>query len=349
VPIKRAAAGMVALVVGLAACGGGDADTARLESGAAAIPADDVGLGEALAQVRGHHRASLEAYRQRDYKTAAQHAFHPVHEIMDSIASDLDPADAEELEGLLDESAKAVADRVPVSHVESLYDSAASATESALQSAVGERAADPAYQASVVASLLTTAAHEYEEAAPEGKLVLALEYQDGYAFVREARALFDAIPAAGGSSEIEAQFEALERALPSLEPPRRLASTGVVSRAVETAAAELESSYGATLASEGDPDEVAENIESLLDEVVAAYESGETEEAAELAAEAYLENYELIEAEVIEHAEEVNAELEPLLGAELRRQIEAGVSPDEIESLVSQAKQLLSEAVRALE
>jgi hypothetical protein len=349
VPIRRAAAGMVALVVGLAACGGGDANTVRVQSDAGAIPPDDVGLGEALAQVRGHHRASLEAYRAGDYKTARQHAFHPVHEIMASIASDLDPPAAEELEALLDEAAEAVADRVRVSEVETLYDKTAAATASALESAVDDLASDPAYQASVVASLLTTARHEYEEAAPNGKLVLTLEYQDGYAFVHEARALYEDFAGAESSSRIESQFDVLERALPSLEPPTRLVPPDTISGAASVVAEELESRFGATLVAEDDPDEVAENIESLLDEVVAAYESGETEEASELAAEAYLENYELIEGEVIEHAEDVNAELEPLLGAELRRQIEAGVSLDEIESLVSQAKELLSEAVRALE
>jgi hypothetical protein len=163
------------------------------------------------------------------------------------------------------------------------------------------------------------------------------------------RALYEDFAGTESSSKIESQFDFLERALPSLEPPTRLVPPEAISGAASVVAEELESRFGATLVAEGDPDEVVENIESLLDEVVAAYESGETEEAAEQVAEAYLENYELIEPEVIERAEEVNAELEPLLGAELRRQIEAGVSLDEIESLVSQAKELLSEAVRALE
>jgi hypothetical protein len=347
VPIKRVAAALFALVVGLAACRG-DSEDAGSSAPAAASP-EAVGLGEALAQVRGHHLASLEAYQAGDYKTATQHAFHPVHEIMSSISSDLDPGHAAELNAVLDQAAEAVTNRVPVEEVEALRDEAATITDSALEAAIGDLATDPGYQASVVASLLTTAGHEYEEAAPRGKLVLTLEYQDGYAFILEARALYEEFVGDAGSSEIESQFGALEQALPSLEPPDELAPAEDITTAASAIAEQLESQFGATLVAEDDPKEIAANIEGLLDEVVAAYESGDAEEAAELTAEAYLDNYELIEGQVIEQAEHINAELEPLLGAELRRQIEAGAPPDEIESLVSQAKELLTQAVGALQ
>ena len=68
-----------------------------------------------------------------------------------------------------------------------------------------------------------------------------------------------------------------------------------------------------------------------------------------LSAEAYLENYEIIEAQVIELAPEVNEELEPLLGADLRAEIQAGAPQEEIESMIERARELLDEALAAIE
>lgn len=97
-----------------------------------------------------------------------------------------------------------------------------------------------------------------------------------------------------------------------------------------------------------DPATTVARIETLLDDLVVAYSEGDAEAAGELAAEAYLENYEHIEHDVEEADEELNEELETLLGADLRRQIDAGVAPDEIETMVAHAKELLAEALTAV-
>jgi hypothetical protein len=95
--------------------------------------------------------------------------------------------------------------------------------------------------------------------------------------------------------------------------------------------------------------EVEAAIDELLGEVASAYRAGRTKQAAELAAEAYLANYEAIEDEVIERAPAVNADLEPLLGAGLRRRIRQGAPPKEIEAMVERARRLLDRALAALE
>ena len=106
---------------------------------------------------------------------------------------------------------------------------------------------------------------------------------------------------------------------------------------------------GARLEVAREPAEVGAEIEKLLTEVVAAYRAGDPEKAGELAAEAYLENYEVIEAEVIELAPDVNQQLEPLLGAELRKRIREGAPPSDIAALVARAEKLLGRALEALE
>ena len=79
---------------------------------------------------------------------------------------------------------------------------------------------------------------------------------------------------------------------------------------------------------------MVEEINRLLDEILVLVEEGDREAAAELAAEAYLENYEVIEADVIAAAPEINDELEPLLGADLRAAITRGAALSEIEAMV---------------
>ena len=66
---------------------------------------------------------------------------------------------------------------------------------------------------------------------------------------------------------------------------------------------------GALPVSEADPAAVEEEINGLLDEIADLVEQGNRDEAGELAAQAYLENYD-IEAAVIAAAPEVNEELE---------------------------------------
>ena len=100
---------------------------------------------------------------------------------------------------------------------------------------------------------------------------------------------------------------------------------------------------------ESDPVAVADEINRLLDEILALVEADDREAAAELAAEAYLENYEVIEADVIDAAPEINEELEPLLGAELRAAITDGADArPRSRRWSNEARGLLDEALAAL-
>jgi hypothetical protein len=90
------------------------------------------------------------------------------------------------------------------------------------------------------------------------------------------------------------------------------------------------------------------NIDSLLDQVVAEHEQGNTAEAAELAGEAYLENFEYLEHDLEEADRELNERLEGLLGPEFRRQIQEGMSQQELEARVARVRDLLEQAKTAL-
>jgi hypothetical protein len=67
----------------------------------------------------------------------------------------------------LDAGANAIAQGEPADEVAAAFDDAAAATNQALRAVVGDAAEESSYKGSVIAALLSTAAHEYEEAVGE--------------------------------------------------------------------------------------------------------------------------------------------------------------------------------------
>jgi predicted lipoprotein len=86
------------------------------------------------------------------------------------------------------------------------------------------------------------------------------------------------------------------------------------------------------------------NIDTLLDETVSVHEQDDTEQAAELAGEAYLENFEHLEPDLEEANHELNEELEAKLGPPFRQAIQEGMSQEELESRVDEIRALLDQA-----
>ena len=320
---------------------------------------EEISLGELFAQIRGHHDAATQLYDGGDTDLALVHAGHPIDEILASVAPELEehsPDHAAELEAALVEVRELIESDASKQEVAAATDVAAELTFEAQEALVGAATADPAFVGSVIASLLGTTAHEYEEATAGGEGISLLEeYQDGFAFLAEAKDLYEEIVGEVESAsreearEIQEAFDELDAAFPDLEAPTEPVDAAVVEDAAELIAHELEETVGAEPVEASDPDEIAENIETLLAEVVETYEAGDADGAAELTAEVYLENYEVIEAQVIEAAPEINEELEPLLGADLRKEITAGAPVSEIQAMVDRALVLLGQALEALE
>jgi hypothetical protein len=231
----------------------------------------------------------------------------------------------------------------------------AQATERAEKAVAGGAYATPSYRGSVVSALLDTAAHEYEEALSNGRIERLDEYQDGYGFLTEARRMYGEIEkdvksaSAEEAEEIGEAFEGLDRAFRSGAEPTNPASIEDVERATGLVAAELSETVDALAPESAETGEVAERIEALLKQIAREYDRTQPDATAELAAEAYLENYEVIEPDVIDKAPEVNAKLEPLLGAELRKRIREGAPQAQIESMTEEAQKLLDQAVARLE
>lgn len=317
-----------------------------------------VDLATALAQARGHAVVALELYEADDIDGATLHSSHPLAEILQPLGGELEEhgADVAALDEAFNNLAAAVAEGVDAGDVGEAVGEIEAATLEATDAVSEGTSEEPSFDGSVIASLLSDAAHEYAEAvAGDGSIALPEEYQDAYGFIGEARKIYDEVQAdveaasEEEAAEIEEAFEVLEGAFPAATIPDEAADAHEVEEAAALIGHELEETVGALPVEESDPEEVVANINALLDEIDSLYAEGETEEAAELAAEAYLENYEVIEAGVIQAAPEVNEELEPLLGADLRRQMQEGADPAEISEMIERARVLLDEALAAVE
>ena len=337
---------LAALTLTAAGCADGGGDGGERPA-AALLDPEAITLGSTLWQARGHQLVALELLADGD-GAAATHAAHPIEEVLSSVEGEVEEhgGDAAALRTSFDSFLTAVQDG---EDAQAAAEQSRSAIEEA-EEAVAGNPGDPAYRGSVVAALLGTAAHEYEEALGDGEISLTVEYQDGYGFVRAARELYEGIAAdvegvsTEEAEEIEDAFGTLEEAFPTPEPPAAPAPLENVEGAAQLVGHELEETVGAQPLESADPEEVFDRIDSLLGQILTEYEEGEAEEAAELAAEAYLENYEVVEADVIRLAPDVNEELEPLLGTELRARIQEGVPVSELESMIERARELLAEA-----
>ena len=350
---------IAAALLPLAACASPESGSADPTSkpGSDAPTSEDVTFGEHIAQIRGHHLAASELYADGDTKGASTHTGHPIDELLSAVRTEVaehDDAVAERLEPALRAPADAVADGAGFAEVAETIGKAEVVLVDAETAVVGDKLATSAYRGSVIAALLSTVGHEYEEAVRDGKLVLEAEYQDAYAFATVAREMYDEIAAdvreagAEEAEEIAEDWKTLARALPGAKTPSSFVDNADVEQAATHVGAELAETVDAVLLTEVSNEDAIANINDLLDEILETYEDGDADAAAELAAEAYLENYELIEADVIEHAPDVNGELEPLLGSTLRQKIQDGAPLTELTTLVERARELLADAEEAL-
>jgi hypothetical protein len=85
-----------------------------------------------------------------------------------------------------------------------------------------------------------------------------------------------------------------------------------------------------------------------LDAAVVAYRQGDAEQAEELASEAYLQHFELVEDPLEEADEELNEELEETIRETLRDRIDEGAPVAKVTLLVKTINRELDEAEQAL-
>ncbi len=92
-----------------------------------------------------------------------------------------------------------------------------------------------------------------------------------------------------------------------------------------------------------------EQIKTMLDDAVAQVRDGDAEAAEETVGDAYLEHFEHVEDPLGERDHDLMEELEEAISTDLRNEIKAGKSADEIEASVEKIDADLDRAVEVLQ
>lgn len=289
--------------------------------------------------IRGHLEKAIENKNAGRTELALAHAGHPVEEVYSLITVPLAAADAD-LDAQLDDALVTLAneiDTMSASQVESAVADINGLLDDAMTAVVGNKDSDRAFNAMVMVLLLQTAEVEYSEAVENGQIIEEIEYQDASAFMHRAEVVFANVKPgmpAHEAEEVEEFFVELNSAVSSNAAPSQVSTVlgGIIHELDEVFSLGVEDSQ------ELDGWGYIDHIHELLDEALAEYKAGNRAEARALAIEAYLDNYEFIEADIAEEDRPLMEKIEIDMRVELVQMIDQGRPAAEVESHVEQIK-----------
>lgn len=315
-----------------------------------------------IEQIRGHLDQSLVNKESGNDTLAQAHTLHPIEEVYASIEEQL-VSQNDTLNETLSVALQDLTSSVPnvaLEEFEGQIDSINMQLDNVVQTLVpSSELSNHAFNASVVARLLDIAGHEYGEAIANGTIIAIVEYQDGQAFIHRAQSIFNSSTSSMNQSmaqeveEVNELFSNLKNAVNNRDDPANVESTinGIIHELAEiTGLSESQLTGEEAGAEEQEPIAIINNIKSLLAELVSAYRSQDYQGAENIAIEAYLENYEHVEAPIAEHDQQLMEQTEVMLREELRRMITDRVPIEQIEQHIvmingnlDRATQLLSQ------
>jgi hypothetical protein len=301
-----------------------------------------------LEYIRGHLAQVLANKQANNIELAAAHAGHPVVEVYSLIEGELtenDPELDEELQQELTTLANEI-DTITTQQVETEVANLNTLLDSAESAVIGQaEREDPAFRAMVAIAVLETAENEYEEAVENGQIVEMIEYQDSTAFIARAKAIFLSIETEmpeEEADEVNGFFGQLDNHTATN------ASFEEVETVIGAIVHEFEEVFGLEEQDSGyDGQAYIDKIMELLDDAVVAYQAGNAQEAKALTIEAYLDNYEFIEADIEEDDPVLMVEIELDIREELVAMIDGGRPASEVAAHVDLIKTNL-ETARAI-
>jgi hypothetical protein len=313
-----------------------------------------------IEQIRGHlDQARINKESGNDTLTTA-HTLHPIEEVYASIEEQLVSQNAT-LNETLSVALQDLSSSVPNVAAEEFgdqVDSINTQLDNIVQTLVpSSDLSNPTFNASVVARLLHIAGHEYEEAVANGTIIAMVEYQDGQAFIQRAQNIFNSSAGnideslAHEVEEVNIFFTDLNNAVNNLDDPANVETiiNGVIHELAEiTGLSETQLTGEEAGAEEQDPIAFINNVKSLLTDLAAAYRAQDYQGAENIAIEAYLENYEFVEAPLAELDRELMEQTEVMLREELRQMITNRAPIEQIEQHIGLINANLDRATQLL-
>lgn len=313
-----------------------------------------------IEQIRGHLDQALGNKESGNDTLAQTHALHPIEEVYASI-EELLVSQNGTLNQSLSVALQDLSSSVPNATPEELrgqIDSINMLLDNSVQTLVlSSEITNPAFNASVVARLLHIAGHEYEEAVANGTIREIAEYQDGQAFIHRAESIFNSSASNINQSmaheveEVNELFLNLNTAVTNRDDPGNVETTinGIIHELAEiTGLSESQLTGEESGTEEQDPVAIINNIKSLLTQLIAEYRAENYQGAESIATEAYLENYEFIEAPLAQRDQQLMEQTEVMLREELRQMITQRIPIEQIEQHIATIKANLDRATQIL-
>jgi hypothetical protein len=333
---------------------------ATMTSTATAPNATFVEFVSNVEQIRGHLDQALVNKESGNDTLTQAHTLHPIEEVYASIEEQLVSQNGtlnETLSVALQDLSSSVPNVGP-EEFGSRIDSINSQLDNIMQTLVpSSELSNPAFNASVVARLVHIAGHEYGEAVANGTIIEVIEYQDGQAFINRAQSIFNSSASSIDQSmaqeieEVNELFSSLNTAVNNRDDPANVETTinGIIHELAEiTGLSESQLTGEEAGAEEQDPIAIINNIKSLLTELTAAYRAQDYQGAENIAIEAYLENYEHVEAPIAEHDQQLMEQTEVMLREELRQMITSRAPIEQLEQHIGMINANLDRAVQLL-
>jgi hypothetical protein len=314
-----------------------------------------------IEQIRGHLDQALVNKESGNDTLTQSHTLHPIEEVYASIEEHLVSQNGT-LNETLSVALQDLSSSVPNVSAEEFggqIDSINMQLDNIVQTLVpGSELSNPAFNASVVARLLHIAGHEYEEAVANGTIIEIIEYQDGQAFIHRAESIFNSSASninqsmANEVDEVNELFSNLNTAVNNRADPGNVETTinGIIHELAEiTGFSESQLTGEEVGAEDQDPVTIINNIKSLLTQLIAEYRSQNYQGAESIAIEAYLENYEFIEAPIAQHDQQLMEQTEVMLREELRQMITDRVPIEQVEQHIAMINANLDRATELLQ
>src|SRR5215217_6431261 len=314
-----------------------------------------------IEQIRGHLDQALINKESGNNTLAQTHTLHPIEEVYSTIEDQLVNQDStlnQTLSAALQNLSSNVTNAM-LEEFESQVDSVNILLDNSVQTQVpSSEVNNPAFNASVVARLLHIAGHEYEEAVANGTIKEIVEYQDAQAFIQRAESIFNSSASTINQSmsheveEVNQFFSDLNGAVNNREDPETVETTinGMIHELAEiTGLSESQLTGEEAGEAEQDPIAIINNIKSLLTQLIAAYRSQDYQGAESIAIEAYLENYENVEAPIAQQDQQLMEQTEVMLREELRQMITDRVPVEQIEQHIAMINANLDRATELLQ
>jgi len=310
-----------------------------------------------LEQILGHLNAALLNKENGNDTLALAHAFHPIAEIYDLIEPTIANTNST-LNQTLSTELTNITDMVRFVSAAQFSDAVQDAKK-LLNQTSDQVIPSPlkdnlTFNMKVVIDLLNTAVGEYNEGISNISIAQPVEYQDAQAFIsrgiERAKSIFEqesnVIPQNMSETVQGAKvmFSDLDNQILSISSPESVGST------IQGIVGELSKIAGIreTSIEDKSPDLLISNIRSILDQVITAYSNQNYSQAESLATEAYLENYEYIEAPLADLDKSLMETTEVMLREELRQQIQDRVPLEEIQQQIDSIKNNLNDAEKLL-